>query len=162
MSASQDFTIRAGVAADLEAMYQMDVRCFDEVFRFSRAAMHRFSQGRNRFTFIAESADGQMAGFVILSLHRRHGLGYIVTLDVEPAYRRRGVAALLMQAAEQHGAADPVACIELHVHVGNAAALALYAELGYRRNRLESGFYGEGLDAWVYVKELTQEPAISA
>ena len=74
-------------------MYQLDVLCFDEVFRFSRAAMRRFSQGPNRLSFIAEDDAGRMAGFIILSVHRKGDLGYIVSLDVAPQHRRRGIAA---------------------------------------------------------------------
>ena len=152
MTAPEEFLIRAGTIADLDVMYELDTVCFDEVFRFSRAAIRRFSQGPTRFTFIAEALNGELAGFVILSLHIKYGLGYIVTLDVSPTHRRRGVAALLMNAAEQHAAADPVDKIELHVYSGNTGALELYTRRGYIEIGFEEAFYGEGLDALVLRK----------
>ena len=135
-------------------MFQLDVLCFDEVFRFSRAAMRRFSEGPNRFSFIAEDEAGGMAGFVILSIHRKDDVGYIVSLDVALEHRRRGLAQQLMRCAEEHAAADPVGAVVLHVHSGNEAAVALYKRLGYRKIVLEPDFYGPGLDALMLSKPL--------
>ncbi|GAA1246343.1 hypothetical protein GCM10009676_35570 [Prauserella halophila] len=62
------------------------------------------------------------------------GLLFVARLAVHPAYRRQGLARALMAAigawGERHGAA---ACV-LQVAADNAAALALYARLGFREH----------------------------
>lgn len=68
------------------------------------------------------------------------------TLAVDPAARRRGIGAALVQAvlawASRHGA-DHLA---LEVRAANPSALHLYERLGFRRERLRPGYYSDPLD----------------
>ena len=136
-------------------MYALDVECFEPVFRFSHAAMHRFHLASNSVTVIAETPLGEMAGFVIVSLHRkREHLGYVVTLDVRPQYRRAGIAAKLMDAAEERVRDDGAEAAVLHCHSENVPALAFYGKLNYQIVERVADFYGEGLDALLLTKQL--------
>ena len=81
-------------------------------------------------------------------------MGYVVTLDVAVAHRRRGVARTLMVEAERQAAVAGCAAMALHVHVGNAAAIGFYAGCGFVYVQLAKDFYGPGLDAEVWRKEL--------
>jgi ribosomal protein S18 acetylase RimI-like enzyme len=58
--------------------------------------------------------------------------GYISDLYVVPAWRRRGVARLLMEAAEQALRHRGCRRLQLHCKAGNATALATYAAMGFR------------------------------
>jgi [ribosomal protein S18]-alanine N-acetyltransferase len=140
---------------DVDAMYGLDVACFEKPFRFARGAMRRFAEAKNALVVIAEEGDA-LVGFVIL--HVEEGgegrTGYVVTLDVDPACRRRRIAALLMEEAERQARADGCRAIVLHVFVGNESALKFYASAGYARSHRDEEFYGRGLDAWVYYKRL--------
>jgi ribosomal protein S18 acetylase RimI-like enzyme len=81
-------------------------------------------------------------------------VGYVVTLDVEASQRRRGLARRLMDAVERQAMDAGCGAMALHVSVENDAAMRLYERLGYGRAHHVAGFYGLGLDAWVYRKAL--------
>lgn len=88
---------------------------------------------------------GTLVGVVVLSHDGRKG--WINRLAVHPAYRRRGLAQALLEAAEawfvEMGFEVWAALIESH----NEASRALFADLGYRQ-----------LDV-VYVSKRTREDA---
>jgi ribosomal-protein-alanine N-acetyltransferase len=136
---------------DLEAMYALDLVCFEPVFRFSRRAMRRFAESAGAVTVLAE-VEGDLAGFAIAQLEGE--VGYVVTLDVAPAWRRRGLARRLMEEAETRVKAAAGVAMELHVFVGNVAAVGLYEGMGYGRTGRAEGFYARGMDALVYAKRL--------
>jgi len=147
-----DAVLRGYREGDLEAMYALDLVCFEPVFRFSRRAMRRFAEAQGAVTVLAEAA-GELAGFAIVQIEER--VGYVVTLDIAPAWRRRGLAAQLMTDAEARVQAAGGMGMELHVFVGNVGAMAFYEAMGYRRIGRVEGFYGRGLDGLVYGKHLT-------
>jgi ribosomal protein S18 acetylase RimI-like enzyme len=58
--------------------------------------------------------------------------GFVVDIDVEPAYRGRGLGRAAMLAAEETARDWGVSALRLNVFGHNAAAAGLYAGLGYR------------------------------
>ena len=144
--------------ADLEAMYQLDVLCFERPFRFSRGMMRRFAEARGAVVRLAvlSAAPETVAGFCIGELSRAGSALelYVVTLDVAPGYRRQGVAQALLEAVEGTAREAGANAAALHVHQGNGAAMALYERCGYIVSGLAPAFYGAGLDAWIYRKQL--------
>jgi ribosomal protein S18 acetylase RimI-like enzyme len=112
--------------------------------------MRRFSESKKARVVIAEEGE-VLAGFGILHVERgEHGpAGYIVTLDVDPGYRGRGLARRLMAAMQ--GLAEAAGCtaMVLHVFTGNDAAIRFYERNGFSRSYLVRAFYGPDLDAWV-------------
>lgn len=146
---------------DVDRMYALDVLCFDPPFRFSRAAMRRFSRASNALVRLAVGSEGAGAGEVLLGFCIAHlepsstGIGgYIVTLDVDPGARGRGVATLLMTELETAATRVGAAAMSLHVFSGNGAAVSLYEKLGYRYVSTALNFYGRGLDAFGYTRIL--------
>jgi ribosomal-protein-alanine N-acetyltransferase len=137
-------------------MFALDVLCFEPPFRFSPAQMRRFAEAQNARVVIAEEG-GRLAGFCILHIEARGGerLGYIVTLDVRPELRRRGLGQQLMTAAELKARAAGCGTVALHVFTGNAGAVRFYETMGYVRTHAAPGFYGRGGNAWVYQKQLS-------
>src|ERR1700754_5167433 len=90
--------------SDLQAIFALDVECFEPPFRFSERAMRQFAEARNAITLVAEDeAANEIAGFCIAHVERaRKGLvAYIVTLDVALEYRRRGLARQMIQSIAQ-------------------------------------------------------------
>ena len=139
---------------EVDRLYALDVLCFEEPFRFSRAAMRRFAGAANALVRIAVEAGGEeetetLLGFGIVHLEPASaGLtGYVVTLDVDPGARGKGVATRLMTALECAAAEAGAASMALHVFCGNPAAIALYGKLGYEFMGTVSDFYGPGLHA---------------
>jgi ribosomal-protein-alanine N-acetyltransferase len=147
--------LRGYGTGDLDAMHALDVVCFERPFRFSRSAMRRFAEANKALIVLAE-IDGTLAGFCILHLENAEEAraGYVVTLDVAPAYRKRGIARAIMQRIEQQAADAGCSLIVLHVFTGNADAIAFYERLGFELSHREKNFYGIGRAALVYVKRI--------
>jgi ribosomal-protein-alanine N-acetyltransferase len=151
-----EWTLRPGREDDIRAMYILDLVCFDEPFRFDLRSMRRFARHPGALVVVAE-ADAALVGFVVAHLVRRgrRRVGYVVTLDVAPEFRRLGLAHALMSAAELQAAAESADTMALHVYAGNAPAVAFYEHFGYSRGAACPSFYGKGLDGWIYTKPLT-------
>ena len=142
---------------EVDRLYELDTLCFEKPFRFSRSAMRRFAGAANALVRIAVEAGGEGApetllGFGIVHLESAaYGLAaYVVTLDVDPGARGKGVATRLMTALESAAYEAGAASMALHVFRGNAAAISLYEKLGYELTGTATDFYGPGLDALDY------------
>ena len=147
----QQWRLRTGGEVDVEAMYRLDLLCFEEPFRFDLQTMRRFVLERGAVVVVAEVGEA-LAGFVVVN---REGKGaYVTTLDVDVRLRRAGLARRLMEEAQGRVKAGGAAWVGLHVYAGNEGAVRFYEEIGYERVGMEVGFYGEGMDGWVYRKRL--------
>jgi len=145
-----EVTLREYRPGDLEAMYALDVVCFEPVFRFSRRAMRGFAEAPGAIAVVAEAGE-ELVGFCVAELQDQ--TGYVVTLDVAPAWRRRGLARRLMAEVEARVRAAGGLSMNLHVFTGNAGAMQFYEGMGYGRVGMAEGFYGRGIDALVYRKK---------
>jgi ribosomal-protein-alanine N-acetyltransferase len=155
---SNEFFLRDYRASDLEAIFRLDEACFDEEFRFDRESMREFAEKRNAVVHVAEKVCGEIVGFVIVHVERiaAEWRAYVVTLDVAPEHRQKGLARRLMREAEACAVAAGVQWIQLHVFIQNEGAIRFYERLGYERIRVSRGYYGAaGLDAIVYGKNLS-------
>jgi ribosomal-protein-alanine N-acetyltransferase len=154
---SGEISLRDYRVLDIEAMFRLDVACFAPEFRFDRASMRAFAEERGAIALVAETTDGELVGFVIVHVERGAAgrRGYLVTLDVAEEWRRKGLAGRLMREAEARTVAAGARWMELHVFIGNEAAIRFYERLGYERVAMRRRFYGaDGLDAFVYRKEI--------
>ena len=86
---------------------------------------------------------------------REHGDGVveIKRVYVEPAFRRRGLAQLIMGALEESAARAGHRAVRLNTGLRQPEALALYAQLGYR-DVPGYGMYVNSPDARFLGKEL--------
>ena len=73
----------------------------------------------------------------------------VLTLAVLPAWRRRGVGALILRSALERVAAAGAGTVFLEVSPENPAALALYARAGFVQVGRRRGYYPGGGDALV-------------
>jgi ribosomal-protein-alanine N-acetyltransferase len=144
-------TLREYLPGDWQAMHALDLVCFEPVFQFSRGAMHRFAEAPGAIVVLAE-ATAELVGFCVVNMEQQ--TGYVVTLDVAPPWRRRGLARRLMAEAETRLRATGGTSMALHVSTANSAAMQFYESIGYGRVGMAKGFYGRGLDALVYRKRL--------
>ena len=108
---------------------------------------------------LVAEADDRIVGRLSISRDPHPASRHVadVGLMVAQDSRRSGVGRALMQAAEEWARAVGVTKIELHVFPYNTAALALYDELGFRREGLRIGHYlrgGEFLDVILMAKEI--------
>jgi len=152
------FELREGRASDVDAMYRLDLLCFEPPFRFSLRTMRQFVTHKNSCSILAE-VEQTLVGFVIVEIERAGKAirGYVLTLDVHPQHRRRGIAKALMTAAEKESAEAGADSLWLHVDQRNEAAVEFYERTGYRRSGSAVAFYDSGRDAWIYEKGFIQE-----
>ena len=99
------------------------------------------------------SPDGACIG-VVVTKQGPHGRtvsvsrGYIAMLVVAGPYRGRGLGAALASQAVRAAAAAGAAEVVLEADATNGAALALYAGLGFARDKRLARYYLNGADAY--------------
>ena len=100
--------------------------------------------------------DEVRVGFAVVGLRGDHDptAAYIWTIEVLPAFRRRGVARQLLMRVEESALEAGCTAVELHVSERNAAGLALYEDAGYAKVGVEVEYYGRREDAFRYRKGL--------
>jgi len=133
-------------------MFELDLLCFDEPFRFCYATMEQFAHHTFSVAFVIETHP-LMSAFLLLDLKPGEP-AYINTVDVHPAQRRLGLGRALLDAAEGAASAREAKFITLHVSTENEAALRLYESCGYRKTHKRVSFYGDGLHAFFLEKAL--------
>jgi ribosomal-protein-alanine N-acetyltransferase len=127
----------------LNELYEIEKQCFQEE-AFSKQQIGYLLTDYNAISLVAK-VDDEIAGFIIgrIELTRNLLLGHIMTIDVAPLYRRRGIAQRLMLEVEETFRQKSVREIRLEVREGNSAALGLYKKLGFEKiSRLEN-YYGK-------------------
>lgn len=141
---------------DLAGLHQLDQVCFSRDIAYTRAELRYFLTHPRCSCWVAELPEHKLAAFVIVERESRGGLpaGHIVTLDVDPAERRRGLGTLLMHAAEDRMKQEGVAVISLEVAENNTVARQFYRRLGFVTRGRIAKYYGGRIDAEVMEKVL--------
>jgi ribosomal protein S18 acetylase RimI-like enzyme len=143
--------LRSYTPDDFENLYQIDQECYEPEIAYSRREL------RNYFRFpgadcIVATDGARIIGFC-LTAHQA-SWGYIVTMDVLRAYRRRGAGSMLLDEAERRLAADGVREIALETAVDNSAGIAFWKRHGYRTQGTRKGYYPGGRDAYSMIKRI--------
>ncbi len=79
---------------------------------------------------------------------------HISLVAVDPRHRRRGLAALVLEALLREAIGEGAERATLEVSAGNTAALALYAAFGFAVAGRRRGYYHDGQDALIQWVEL--------
>jgi len=145
-----DYMLRGYRKTDLDALVQLDDICFAPQFRFTRAMMRRFAEDEKARVVIVEQ-DEEFVGFCIAHVEPENA-GYVVTLDVDPAHWRNGIASRLMRRLEEECHVAGCVSMALHVFTGNTAAIRFYERSGYVNAGAVEDFYGTGVHALAYFK----------
>jgi ribosomal-protein-alanine N-acetyltransferase len=85
---------------------------------------------------------------------------HITAVVVDPGQRRRGLGHRVLAALLAHAGNRGAERATLEVAVGNAAARALYAALGFRDAGLRRGYYRSGEDALIQWARIGGPPAV--
>jgi ribosomal protein S18 acetylase RimI-like enzyme len=96
---------------------------------------------------------GEAVGFVMTSKSGSF-TGLVVTIDILPEWRRRGIGARLMELAEHSLGRRGCRTVRLQVAVHNVPAMEFYDKMGYVGKRILRDYYGPGCDAHLFQKEL--------
>ena len=131
-----DIELRAAALEDVAALVSMEAVLFSDAW--SASALASTLSSPFSVAFIAY-ADGLAVGYWIASLLSPEG--ELLRIGVHPAYRRRGIGALLMekflQTAKERGCTD----LFLEVRADNLPAASLYRHFGFSDNGLRRGYY---------------------
>ncbi|HEY8615443.1 GNAT family N-acetyltransferase [Phenylobacterium sp.] len=147
-------TLSWATAGDAEALAQVHAAGFDPPW--DAAAFRDLFAGPGVFGLLARDGD-RPAGMGLFRVVA--GEMEVLTLAVDPAARRQGLARAVMTAALGAARAAGAEAAFLEVAADNAPAAALYAALGFRREGLRRGYYDRGpagrMDAVVMRLDLT-------
>jgi ribosomal-protein-alanine N-acetyltransferase len=128
----------------------------------------------NTHHFITEAFSVQSTGATRYSLfvavHEAEPLGYLemrITLDdaeidfvaVDTAFQRMGIGKRLVSNSVQHAISQGAKRILLEVGELNAAAIALYKELGFSQISMRKNYYKNGENALVMARQLSPASA---
>jgi ribosomal protein S18 acetylase RimI-like enzyme len=133
---------------DLEAMVELERQCFT-LEAFSRQQILCLLEDYNSTSLVAKiKGSGAVAGFVILQLEEDYKkeievFGHVITLNVAVAFRRMGVAQMLLGMCEENLKSQGVFECRLEVCQTNYAALELYRHMGYVETGLLKRYYGK-------------------
>jgi ribosomal-protein-alanine N-acetyltransferase len=93
---------------------------------------------------LVAQSNRRIIGFALGVIH--YGLGHTLTIDVDPAARRRGVATALMAELHRLFRAKGAVRAVLEVAVDNRPARRLFKKLGYTEIDILRDYYGPGRD----------------
>ncbi|OZB13598.1 MAG: ribosomal-protein-alanine acetyltransferase, partial [Marinobacter sp. 34-60-7] len=97
-----DVRLRHAVATDLDALVQLENRCFTED-RISRRSFRRFLDQPRDILVVAET-DAELLGYCLVLMNAATRLARIYSVAVSPAARGRGVGEKLIRKAEEEAA----------------------------------------------------------
>lgn len=135
--------IRAAAPDDVDAVTRLP-GLGDSTRRLLRTDLAR---GAPRHAAVAATADGAVVGFAMAT--RQADAAHVLDVVVDPDRRRHGTATALLAWLAGRAVADGTPALTLEVRVGNTAARALYAGLGFQDAGARPGYYADGEDARV-------------
>ena len=108
------------------------------------------------FYFFVCVSDGRIRGFVVGCMEHTGSAtyGHISNLGVTASYQRKGMGRLLVARLERQFGIEGADGVLLEVRVSNTEAQGFYRRLGYQEAFLLSGYYSNGEDALVMMKDL--------
>lgn len=135
----------------LNELYEIEKKCFKNE-AFSKEHLYNLLIHPNSINLIARSGK-TIVGFIIGITYYEDSLliGHILTIDVLPEYRRRGIGAKLLSEIEKIFIERGVLKCRLEVREDNTAAIALYKKFGYLKVRKLHRYYG-GVDGVLFEK----------
>ncbi|MFZ5609903.1 MAG: GNAT family N-acetyltransferase/peptidase C39 family protein [Pseudomonadota bacterium] len=146
--------IRDATLADLAALTALEAASF-ATDRLSRRRFRYFLTTANARTLVALDARGAMQGYVLTLFHKGSALARLYSLAVTPAMRGKGMARVLIAAAETAAQARGCVLMRLEVRADNKTAQRLYHNMGYAAFGAYAHYYDDDEDAVRMQKPLT-------
>ncbi|ADM27370.1 ribosomal-protein-alanine acetyltransferase [Ignisphaera aggregans DSM 17230] len=142
--------IRVAEVSDIDVIYGLETKCFRDPYP---RELLRMLQALYPQLFLVAEEGNRIIGYVS-GLIRTDGFGHIVSICVDPEYRRRGVGRALMVALEKRMREIFGICMfRLEVRVSNTNAIKLYESLGYKIQLRIPRYYTDGEDAYLMIKD---------
>ncbi len=142
--------IRTANPSDLPGVCRLENLCFKHPYPPQLLYMYMAMYPE---LFLVAEIDGRIVGYVC-GVVRRDGYGHIVSICVDPEFRRRGIGRALMESIERvFREVFGVCRYRLEVRVSNTPAIKLYEKLGFKIVRKLESYYLDGEDAYLMIKD---------
>jgi ribosomal-protein-alanine acetyltransferase len=127
----------------LDKFYEIEKQCFERE-AFTKQQIAYLLTDYNAIGLVAR-VNGEIAGFVIgrIDVGRNMSFGHILTVDIEPSHRRKGIAQKLLHEIEAIFIGRGIKECRLEVREDNVAASNLYQKLGYKKVGKLEKYYGD-------------------
>ncbi len=126
----------------LDKLCQIENQCFDQE-AFTKRQLAYLLTDYNSISLVAK-ADNEIAGFIIsqVEIENDAPFGHIITLNVAPSYRRKGIGSQMLREIEKILKEKGVNESHLEVREDNSAAIKLYQNSGYLKIAKLEKYYG--------------------
>jgi ribosomal protein S18 acetylase RimI-like enzyme len=153
--------LRRGRRGDLDALAALEREIFkSRLFAghlISRASFRRLLALPSATSIVAE-IKAQIGAYVLVLYRANSGAARMYSIGVARKFRRRGLAGVLLTAAEKDAVRRGRKAMRLEVRADDRGTIALYESSGYRRVGRAPGYYGGRVDALRLEKALGKEP----
>ena len=125
---------------EIDAIFNIEQKCFPGKVGYSKGLLEYLMLNANS-TCLVEKQDGVIRGFLIIIYRRGSLTCNIETIDVDPAFKNKGIGLRLLEAAEIYMKEKGMKFSQLEVSEGNEAAFNLYKKVGYSVKERIEGYY---------------------
>ncbi|MEM3926998.1 MAG: ribosomal protein S18-alanine N-acetyltransferase [Desulfurococcaceae archaeon] len=155
------YRIRNAREEDIDKVIDINMASLPE--HYPRRFFEELLENWGKAFYVAESIDNEVVGYIMVRVEIKPGFfkyflarsGHVVSIAVLEKHRGKGLGYALMAFAMKSMYVD-YSCNEtyLEVRVSNTPAISLYEKLGYRKVKIEKGYYLDGEDAYVMARPL--------
>jgi len=127
----------------LNELFEIEERCFKQE-AFTKRQIAYLITDYNTITLIAKVND-KILGFIMahVEIEENTEYGHIITINVIPNCRRKGIAKKLIQEIENALKQKGINECRLEVREDNNPAIGLYQTLGYQKISIIEKYYGK-------------------
>jgi len=154
---SKEFSIRKFRDHDLPAVYQIEQSVFTPPWpRSAFLYIAKSGWGTRGEILVLERVEAdlkpKMVGYACLMWEK--GIGHLLNLAVERAFRGRKLGESLLLAAIDRFIEKELSTAVLEVRASNSGAIRLYEKHGFAHHHVQKAYYPDGEDGLVMVKAL--------
>ena len=132
--------IQLANANEIDAIFEIEQKCFPGKVGYSRRQLEHLILNANSDCLV-ENQEGVIRAFLIVTYRQGSLTCNIETIDVDPAFKNKGIGLKLLKAAEIDMKRRGMRWSQLEVSEGNEAALKLYRKAGYTFKERIEGYY---------------------
>jgi ribosomal-protein-alanine N-acetyltransferase len=139
----RDIRISRFRSADLKDVLKLE----SAAFRKDAYSAHMFLELHHECPdlFLIARSHGAIVGYIVACARGRNA--EIISIAVDPKYRKHGIGKALMMRTFTNLKASRVRCVRLTVRPANRAAIRLYSILGFQRVHRINQYYSDAGDA---------------
>ncbi len=125
---------------EVDALFKIEQKCFPGKISYSKRLLENLILKANSTTLV-EKKENVIRGFIIVTYRQGSLTCSVETIDVDPAFKNKGIGLRLLKAAEIEMVQRGISWSQLEVSEGNEAALAVYKKAGYKFKEKLEGYY---------------------